>query len=707
MNPFRRTAIFARRSLVLEFDGISGARDRQRGESMRAYSFAFALFFVCGLAGAQVQESITVSYVEVPVTVVDRSGSAVRGLTKANFEIVDEGKARPISGFEVADFASLADESKAPEGAARVPAISPAARRNFLLVFDMSYSSPTAMTRAKEAAQKFVSTMVAQQDRIGVATVDVARGFRVLTSFTTDRAIVDAAIADPKNFRAVDPLQLAGTSVDAASAALIAAGRRGAEPDPLDPDPNPIVRMMNQSEDNYNRDKIDREVNLLAGLAKIMRAVRGQKHLVLLSEGFNPRLIQGRDAGIDQQQQQENMAVERGMIWAVDTDNRYGSAKSLSTLDKMADVAKRCDVILDAIDIAGIRTNVDPSEGAKKSSVEGLHLLANATGGTVFKNSNDLAEDFRRVMKTEEVVYVLAFQAPASQAGKFHHIKVRLVNVPGGRAIARSGYYEAGSDSAAERTLSNAEIIVNDIPTDAVHVASLAAPFATSGPNAQVPVILEIHGSDLAVASDPTVTLEIFIYAFDSDGIARDSMYQRVALDLGKVGATLRASGVKYYATLSLPPGKYAVKSLVRVAEGDRKGYTRSDIVVPAKGELAVSQPLFQDQGTPWMMIKGGSHDKTNAAYPFELNGASFVPSATVRVTDGEPRRFVVFVGNAAPDELSVETKPEARLVTQLRGQSGSKFVFELGGKPATSVLNIAVHKRGESRATVSSITLQ
>ena len=93
------------------------------------------------------------------------------------------------------------------------------------------------------------------------------------------------------------------------------------------------------------------------------------------------------------------------------------------------------------------------------------------------------------------------------------------MNVPGGRAIARSGYYEAGGDSAAERTLSNAEIIVNDIAQDGVHVASLAAPFTTSGANAQVPVILEINGSDIAGTGDPSAaTLEIFTYAFDGEG---------------------------------------------------------------------------------------------------------------------------------------------------------------------------------------------
>ena len=65
--------------------------------------FGMALLFIAASASAQMKESITVSYVEVPVTVVDRSGNAVRGLTKANFEIVDEGTKRTITGFEATD----------------------------------------------------------------------------------------------------------------------------------------------------------------------------------------------------------------------------------------------------------------------------------------------------------------------------------------------------------------------------------------------------------------------------------------------------------------------------------------------------------------------------------------------------------------------------------------------------------------------------
>lgn len=678
---------------------------------MRALLSTLSLSLFAVTASAQMTESITVSYVEVPVQVVDRSGNAVRGLTKANFEILDEGTKRPISGFEAVDFAAAREAELPSSAGVLVPALTPAARRNFLLVFDLSYSSPNAMTRAKEAARKFVSQMASAQDLIGVATIDTAYGFRVLSSFTTDRAVLDAAIADPRNFRAVDPLQLAGRGIESDmedatyNESIGGKGGGGGSGGSGPKETNPLLVEQRRADDAYNRANVEREINLLSGLAKTLRSVRGQKHLVLLSEGFDARLVQGRDASLDQRTVEENVAVERGHLWLVDNDQRFGSSQSMSLVQRMADIAKRSGVVFDSIDIAGIRTNVDPRDGyqtgSAKRSNEGLHLLSDVTGGTVFKNSNDLADDFQRVLKTEQVVYVLAFQAPASKPGTFHGIKVKLVDVPGARVVARAGYYEAGNEGKEERTLSDAEIIMNDIPEDGVHVASLAVPFPTANTNSQVPVILEIDGKDVALVSGNTATLEIFTYAFDDDGKVRDSLYQRAALDLNKVRATLLSTGVKYYATLSLPPGRYAVKTLVRVAENDKKGYARANVIVPEKNEIAVSQPLFQDHGLTWVMVKGASHDRSHAGYPFELNGASFVPSAAVHLKSGEPERFVVFVHNAAPDELTVDTRPDAKPVAQLRSESGSKLVYELPPNPSTAIVNVTVTKRG-SRDTHS-----
>lgn len=645
---------------------------------------------------AKVKESITVSVVEVPVTVVDHDGNPIRGLTAANFQMYDDGKLRTVTGIDSIDFASAQSMSA-------ISPMNPAARRNFLILFDLTFSSPASITRAQEAARNFVTTSVAKRDRVAVGTIDAQKGFRLLTAFTSDRKLVDGAIANPVAFKGNDPLQIAGTIPWEEQGSLQAPeGQRGVD---ANAEFNAMLQRGRAMDDQYNRQKIEREVGLLGGLAGTLRSVPGQKQIVLLTEGFDPRLVQGRDAGINQDQVAENDAIEHGRIWEVrDTDSRYGNTAAMSIVDKMADLCRRSDVVLHAVDIAGIRGDVDAKSGIQHQSNEGLYVLANPTGGTVFKNVNSIDTDLDRFLKHQEVVYVLAFQAPVSEPGKFHNLKVKLVNVPGGHASARAGYYEPGKESAPERSLSTAEIVVNDIPQDAIRVAPLIAPFPTTGENAQVPVVLEINGPDLLQSvTGNAVHPEVFVYAFDEQGLVRDSLYQRMALDLTKVGAQLRTSGIKFYGTLSLPPGKYAVKTLVRVADNDRKGFVRTDITVPKAGEVAMSQPFFYESGGKWLMVKGASHDKSNAAYPFEVNGSSFIPSAAVRVKKGEPSKFAVFVENAAPEDVTIETTPASKVVSRVKSAHGAKLIMELDSVAAdASKINVTLHSKSGAAQTTS-----
>jgi VWFA-related protein len=656
---------------------------------------------VTAAASAQVKESITVNHVEVPVSVVDRSGNPIRNLQTANFQLLDEGKVREVSSFDVVDFASV-------KSVKATSPLNPVARRNFLLLFDLTFSSPVTVTRAQAAASSFLKNMVGPRDRVGVATLDNERGFRLLTAFTTDRRIVVSAIANPRSFRAFDPLQVAGDNpLESAGDLPDAPGSDNSLG--LGSDFKEIMRGSTRLEDDYKRNKIDKQVSLLTGLATTLRVVAGQKHIVFLSEGFESRLIQGRDArGGQAEKTEENDAIAAGQTWKVENDSRYGNSNSMTLMRRLTEAAQRSDVILDAVDIHGLRSDLDARKGLSLQSNEGLHLLAASAGGRVFQNSNDLSSDFSRVLKAQEVVYVLGFQAPSDKPGKFHGLKVRLVNVPGGRLTARTGYYEGGGTNQIERALTSAEVMINDIPQDAIHIDSLAAPFPTSGASSQVPVIIEMNGQDLIAASGSSrrATAEIFVYAFDEDGLVRDSTYQRVALDLAKVGEGLK-SGIKYYATLSLPPGRYAIKSLVNLAETAKKGFARRDIVVPASVDVSISQPLFFEEPGKWLMVRGNSHDKTNAGYPFVANGQAFIPSAGVRVRRGEPRTFAVFVENAAPDELSVESSPKATIVSQTGSSSRSLLLFRLDSAEATTAaLDVTVRKRGSEDLRKSSIPL-
>jgi VWFA-related protein len=659
----------------------------------------FALFLLPAAAFGQFEEKVTVSYVEVPVSVVGRDGKAIAGLTQANFELYDDNTKRPIDSFEAIDFGAV-ETQKA------ISPLNPASRRNFLLLFDLSFSSPISLGRAQEAARNFVDRNLGRRDLVAIGTVNVDTGFKFLTAFTTDRNLLAAAISDPRNFRSFDPLQIGSSNLfvtttgpDGAGSD-VSAGKSAADENAAD-----FVRANAKIDDSHRRMRVRNQFKVLGQVATTLKRLRGRKHLVLLSEGFDARLVQGRNNASSKEQSDENTAISDGEVWKVDSDSRYGNANMQAVLGEMADEFRKADVILHAVDIQGVRVQNDTREGARVNSNDSLFLMANSTGGTVFRNSNDLTNDFQRLADQQQVVYVLGFNAPVGRPGEFHQLKVKVTGVPGAHVQHRGGYYDSGNDAAVTRALSNAEIILNDIPQNDIDVAALVSAFPASGGKGEVPVILEISGADLAKhAGNAVAHVDILIYAFDDDGVSRDALSQRVTLDLSKAGEKLRAGGIKFYGTLELPPGKYAIKSLIRIAETDTKGYRRADVVVPDEFDVAVLQPMFFEQPGEWIMAKNERRG-AKANYPFILDGESFIPSAKAKLRQGEPRLFTVFVYNAAPEELTWTSTPTAKLVSQSHTQSVTKYVFALEKITlGTTAVDVTFRKPGSTEARTVSV---
>ncbi|HYU23775.1 MAG TPA: VWA domain-containing protein, partial [Thermoanaerobaculia bacterium] len=571
---------------------------------------------------------------------------------------------------------------------------------SFMLLFDLSYAAPRSLARAQDAARNFVKNAVQPRDLVGVGTIDVDHGFRLLAAFTTDREIVASAIGNPASFKSADPLQLANeTNI----ASMVDTSM------PLDLNPNQTAQPALMRDANramaaeaaaegkaqiqhanvaYVRARVEKEVDFLGVLAKTLRAVPGRKQIVFLSEGFDPSVVTGRDARSSTDVAKENEDILHGNVAIVDNDTRFGSSTSQSFVSRMAKFFRGSDVVLNAIDIQGVRVQNDIQTGARINSNAGLALLADPTGGMVFQNANDMTSNFDRMLKAQEFVYVLSFQAPATKAGAFHDLKVNLVNVPGRASVfARGGYYEGGAQTPQERTLSNAEIILNDIPQGDVRLAGLAAAFPTGSANAQVPVVLELDGGDMLkdLKGDKVIT-EFYIYAFDADGLVRDRLYQSVGLDLKKVGKRLRAGGLKYYATLTLPPGKYAVKSLVRMPETDRKGFVRSDIVVAKAGDVAVLPAIFVDEHPSAVLVRGLSH--ATAADPFDLSGERFIPAAAPRA------KFAVFVHNAQANEVTFDSQPKLKFLGAAKSGGSTALVMQVDDTSQPS-LDLTVHAKG------------
>lgn len=647
------------------------------------------------LAQTAFQEKVTVSYVEVPVTVT-RDGAPVRGLTQANFEILDGGERRTIESIETIDFA-------VEGGTKGVSPLNPESRRNFLLVFDLSFSTAQSLARAQQAARDFVARSVGDRDRVGIATIEVDRGFRYLTAFTTDRELLVAAIGDPRAFRSRDPLQIAAGASFTALEQAPAPGTTERQADRFSDVAADLARGAARADDEYRRSRVKKQVEILGTIARSLRGLSGRKHLVLLSEGFDPRLVSGRSASEAGEQAEENRAIEFGELWKVDSDKRYGNTSSQKSLSMMSDEFRRADVVLHALDIQGVRVQNTVRDGAKVNLNEGLFLLANATGGNVLRNSNDISADFDRLVRQQEVIYVLGFRAPVTRPGSFHELRVRLVNVPNARARHRGGYYEAGGETSIERSLSTAEIIVNDVEQKDIGVSALVASFQTEGQRALVPVVLEIKGQDVIAKSvKGAATLDIFVYGFDQSGIVKDTNYQRVVVDVPKAGARLSERGIRFYSTLRLPPGAYAIKTLVTVLETDAKGFSRVNLEVPREGDVSIAPFFLAPEGEEWLMVKAEEPQAT--PYPFVLDGHSFIPALQPRLRRGEPRLFTVFVSNAEPDEIQWDITPRSTLVSQNAGA----FVFALES-PTTDMreLTVTLRKKGSSDARTVKVPIE
>ncbi|HUP63294.1 MAG TPA: VWA domain-containing protein [Thermoanaerobaculia bacterium] len=567
-------------------------------------------------------EAVQVSIVEVPVTVVDRDGKAVRGLTRADFELYDEGKRVPIDYFETVDMSAIAGTGPSSR---RLP---PVATRNFLLLFDLENSEPGFVARAQEAAAHFIDSGLDERDLLAVAIFTAERGVQLLTSFTGDRVLVRTAVetlGQPQRFRVADPLMLSGEPVDGPVRGAVADGNLQI---------NDASRKFNDVEAR-NRLRI-----LFGGLGRVARTLHrlhGQKQVVFLSEGFDARLVQGRSVGALSRQEMDQ--VFHGETHKIDSDERFGNAASRRDLDEMAELFRRAGVTMHAVDIAGVRS-------LQRGSPESLFLLTTPTGGTVYRNLNDLRENFGRILRQQELVYLIGFNARSTGTpGKYHALKVKTVAAQGARVTHRSGYFEPAPDIAdVEKTLSLAEIVVNDLPIDDVAVSISAT--AMPGPNGKVrvPVVVELPGKRLLDGvSTPTATATLFLYAFDAQNRVYDHLEQRIALDIAQAGESVRASGIRYYGTLRVPAGEYALKALVRVEESGRIGFTRSDLRVPAFDSAVVLPPLLFVAPEKWLMLNGPSRGD-EFPYPFSAGDAKYVPRSRPELRNGGEYELALFL---------------------------------------------------------------
>src|ERR1700720_3825032 len=601
-------------------------------------------------------ETTEVVAVEVPVQVV-RDGEPVRGLTAADFEVYDGRKRQPVTGFEVLDL-------RARQGQA-VAAIPPALRRHFLFLFDLSFSEPKSIVRARDMVRGMLPSLH-PADLVAVATYSSAGGPKLALGFPSDRRQVLKAVDTlglPELVdRNPDPLQLvaaeesSGVTGQAAMKAMAGGGgtiRQQIEAEAID-----LLITAARASDSGNRQQQQAVVGAFTrsftDLARLMASVHGRKQVIYLSEGFDTSIVHGVEKAEDQSKIAEQSIVGEGYL--TDSDARYGNTRGANVLEKMMEEFRRADCVIQAVDIGGLRAQGD--QGPARPSGEGsLFVMAHDTGGELYRNFNDLGAAMGQMLTKSSLTYVLSIQPQGlKQDGSYHPLRVALKSGPatrGAQVSYRQGYYAPRpyrQRSAGERQLAVAETVIGGGDRGELRTTVLAAPFApparpsaarTGGAdvagesadadNALVAVVIEADGASLLNGTAGEVLpVEVYVYAIDAAGAVQDFFSQSLRFELAKVIPLLDRTGLKFFGHLDLPPGDYSLRVLVRNAGNGDYGLSSERLSVPAfdRSPPVLLPPFFAENPGRWLMVretaKGGEPE---VPYPFMVGDRAYIPA--------------------------------------------------------------------------------
>lgn len=595
-------------------------------------------------AQQQFREVIEAVVIEVPLHVV-KDGAPVRGLTADDFEVLDGRKRQSITGFEVIDLAQ--GDARAP-----LPSVPVSARRHFLFLFDLSFSNPANIARARTAALDVLGGLH-PSDLTAVATFSLARGTELVLGFTADRRQSELAIrtlglpnlierhTDPLALVLVNPLEGPALDRSAGGGANVDADLQFQE------NIRDLAIGMRREAREQRQAQIESMVRDFATLGRLLDSASGRKHVVLFSEGVDSSILLGtadRDRAAEM-----NQAGVFGETWAIDSEERFGSTASLSFLRGMTEEFRRADAVIQAVDI---RT-LDPEAAAARSHEEALFIMADETGGELYRNFVDLGSAMGQLLDRTSVTYLLAFQPKGLKLdGSYHRLQVKLKGGPSGaRVVHRPGYYAPKpyqERAAMERRLDAAGKILGTRGGGGIETAVLAAAFPMDDDRAYVPVFVELAGpSLLATSQGDKVELEIYTYALDATGEVEDFITQTIGLEGGKISDELRRAGLRFYGSLYLPAGEHRVHTLVRNSETGHHGVQSVTVDVPAfDGQrTACSPPLFPDIQSEWLLVReaGADDQERGLEYPFTARGNDFIPSARPVVVGSAPVGFVCY----------------------------------------------------------------
>jgi VWFA-related protein len=411
-----------------------------------------------------VSESVEVSITNIEVVVTDSKGKRVPGLTKEDFQILQDRIPQTVTNFyAVAGGRVLLEDGKTisieePKVAAEVPE---ELKARYVLYIDNLNIQPQNRNRMFKRLKEFVEQTVGKQAEAMVVSFN--RSLKVRRKFTSDPSEILQVLEEIEGETGGATTQV-GERKDALERINDAQSASQADQ---------IARQYAQSYRNDLEFTVDGIKTTLNGLA----GVTGRKVLVYVSEGL-PATVGLELYDTIQRKFQENAnTLEQ---FEFDMNSRYTG---------IVQAANAQGVTIWALDASGL--TVDDMMTAENRTMETrpsnfflrtntqapLQMMAEETGGLAAINTNDWKSSLDDLASDFTNFYSLGYRSTKATVDKPHAIEV-IVKRKGLKARARHGLLEKSVETrTSESVLASLHYARNDNPLGISVATGQAKPY--------------------------------------------------------------------------------------------------------------------------------------------------------------------------------------------------------------------------------------
>jgi VWFA-related protein len=401
---------------------------------------------VLWLAAAPLQSQTPTIKVEVPTVVVDviatdRKGHHVPGLTRERFKVFEDNVPQEIVSFTPAgsEAASVSTEPLPPAQSEAVrespsPSPSPEPKRkpqSITLLIDLGDLQYGNLKNATKAAAQYVERSIAAGNQVSLYWVD--SGLHLAVPFTNDKQrLLDAleklgSIVPSGRFTVRDRIQTQA-KIDDLFTTIHPEVERGGVPRgrpadkmllALESDMD-ILRSWLTIQNTFQARAI---FVALRALAVAYRDVPGRKSVVVFSEGF----LHAPEAGAELQ-----AVIDAGnragvAFYVIDASGGNSGINAEVRSPNIGGRRSNPDMLGDTINPVMGQTRFDWNTTLASDVHEDLGLVANATGGFLVTDTNDLVHAIERVELDGSESYTLVYHPTNREYnGAFRKIKVTL-----------------------------------------------------------------------------------------------------------------------------------------------------------------------------------------------------------------------------------------------------------------------------------------